>query len=193
MFAAENTALAFDALSELHDRGIAIHLDDFGTGYSSLSRLQEFPLDAIKIDRAFVNELERQTLASSRGASHRPPFGLRVVAEGVETPQQAARLWGLGSMPCRATGSANRTLPPARRLSPSWVVDSSQDGGGRSGLVRVCREIGKQDFGKAEAGEIPDPHGKKPAGQMVAFVLHDAGVETFGAVVDGCPAGSKPR
>ncbi len=130
VFAAENTALAFDALSELHDRGIAIHLDDFGTGYSSLSRLQEFPLDAIKIDRAFVNELERQGAGIIEGAlliARR--FGLRVVAEGVETPQQAARLWGLGVDALQGYWFGKPDFTP--RLAgfpPSWVVDSSRDG-----------------------------------------------------------------
>ena len=85
--------------SSSRDLGVRVALDDFGTGYSSLSLLQRFPLQRIKIDRAFVNKvaddehdraLVRTILAMGES------LGLEVVAEGVETIEQLAVLTQLG-------------------------------------------------------------------------------------------------
>jgi EAL domain-containing protein (putative c-di-GMP-specific phosphodiesterase class I) len=72
-------------------------MDDFGTGYSSLSYLQSFPFDKIKIDRAFISNLERNPQSSAIvraviGLGH--GLNLPVVAEGVETRGQMAFLIG---------------------------------------------------------------------------------------------------
>jgi predicted signal transduction protein with EAL and GGDEF domain len=87
-------------LSELRGRDLRLALDDFGTGFSSLSYLQRLPLDGIKIDRSFVAGLGEH---GSNGAAivdavARMAAGLdlRLVAEGVETEAQAARLTELG-------------------------------------------------------------------------------------------------
>jgi diguanylate cyclase (GGDEF)-like protein/PAS domain S-box-containing protein len=87
-------------LSELRDRDLRLVLDDFGTGFSSLSYLQRFPLDGLKIDRSFVSGLddgsgngEAIVDAVTRMAAG---MGLHLVAEGVETEAQAARLVELG-------------------------------------------------------------------------------------------------
>jgi diguanylate cyclase (GGDEF)-like protein len=81
-------------LSELHIlrmAGIKVALDDFGTGYSSLNMLRELPLDTVKIDRAFITELESSNEAR-RMLKHlidiAKVLGLQVVAEGVETDVQ---------------------------------------------------------------------------------------------------------
>ena len=87
-----------DVLKQLlafQQAGIAISLDDFGTGYSSLSYLRRFALDFLKIDKSFVYNLEfdAANVALCEAIivmAHK--LGLRVVAEGVETPQQAALL-----------------------------------------------------------------------------------------------------
>jgi diguanylate cyclase (GGDEF)-like protein/PAS domain S-box-containing protein len=86
-------------LKELRDMGLRIALDDFGTGYSSLAYLSRLPIDTIKIDRAFVRAMsEHQTDVSiiTTIVSLAQALKLHVVAEGVETQQQADRLLALG-------------------------------------------------------------------------------------------------
>ncbi|MBZ4193184.1 MAG: EAL domain-containing protein [Candidatus Contendobacter sp.] len=91
----ENMAM----LRALKTMGTRIAIDDFGTGYSSLSYLQQFPVDVLKIDRAFVMDLP--TSASSAAivdaiVTLAHGLGLEVVAEGVETPEQLAFLHAHG-------------------------------------------------------------------------------------------------
>jgi len=79
--------------------GIRVSVDDFGTGYSSLSHLHRFPLDEIKIDRLFIENIDvnrqdriivRSLVAIARG------LGLTLVAEGVEKPEALEILWEMG-------------------------------------------------------------------------------------------------
>ncbi len=88
---------ALTMLRDLRSMGIAIAVDDFGTGQSSLSYLKRFPVDTVKVDRSFVADLisgdndEWIITAVLMLANH---LGLRTVAEGVETEQQADFLSG---------------------------------------------------------------------------------------------------
>ena len=86
-------------LRELRAAGLRIALDDFGTGYSSLGLLSKLPVDVVKIDRSFITGLPEDkasvTLVSSV-IGLASAFGLKVVAEGVETEGQLAMLRELG-------------------------------------------------------------------------------------------------
>jgi diguanylate cyclase (GGDEF)-like protein len=87
------------ALEELRALGIRLSLDDFGTGYSSLSYLRSLPISAVKIDRSFSNSLgddgRNSELVSSIVAMAKV-LGLSVIAEGVETEEQADLLTEMG-------------------------------------------------------------------------------------------------
>jgi EAL domain-containing protein (putative c-di-GMP-specific phosphodiesterase class I) len=85
-------------LFQLNERGIALSMDDFGTGYSSLSRLQHFPIRNLKIDRSFVSEADTKEGLALLDAivSMARSLGLSLVAEGIETEQQATALAQLG-------------------------------------------------------------------------------------------------
>jgi diguanylate cyclase (GGDEF)-like protein/PAS domain S-box-containing protein len=79
-------------LAELRDLGVRITLDDFGTGYSSLARLRAFPVDVLKIDRMFIDELPEKDAIAGSVINLARNLGLHVVAEGVENQGQFAWL-----------------------------------------------------------------------------------------------------
>lgn len=86
-------------LARLKALGVRIKIDDFGTGYSSLKYLQRFPVDGLKIDRSFVDKLDNDEESAAiveAMISFAHTLYLEVVAEGVETPAQLARLRSLG-------------------------------------------------------------------------------------------------
>lgn len=87
------------ALHELRALGVSLHMDDFGTGFSTLNCLHTFPIDALKVDRSFIeNMAARQQLAALLHAvlSLAQSLNIRVIAEGVETAEQLALLLALG-------------------------------------------------------------------------------------------------
>lgn len=110
--------LALATLRRLRSLGVRVALDDFGTGYSSLSLLQKFPLQRIKIDRAFVqgvadNANDRSLVRTiiAMGSS----LGLDMVAEGVETVQQLQVLGELGCTKAQGYLISHPVPPDAMR------------------------------------------------------------------------------
>jgi diguanylate cyclase (GGDEF)-like protein len=95
----EESAAPVQNLAALREMGVRLVIDDFGTGYSSLSYLRRFPLDAIKIDRSFVEGLgvehDSAAIVDALVAMARA-LSLGVIAEGVETGTQIAELKRLG-------------------------------------------------------------------------------------------------
>jgi diguanylate cyclase (GGDEF)-like protein/PAS domain S-box-containing protein len=100
----ESTAMAdrdtgFRALRDLSGEGVRVAIDDFGTGYSSLDQLRRMPVDVVKVDRSFVQGMsddptDRELVAAVIGMGN--ALNLTVIAEGIETPEQAATLRRLG-------------------------------------------------------------------------------------------------
>jgi EAL domain-containing protein (putative c-di-GMP-specific phosphodiesterase class I) len=126
-------------LNELRRIGVGISIDDFGTGYSSLAYLQRYPVDCVKIDRAFVIPLsdddspEESLVAAiiAMGGA----LGMKTVAEGIETERQRLKLTELGcdlgqgwlfakAMP----GDEVSALLRERALSLSALLGQTTDG-----------------------------------------------------------------
>jgi EAL domain-containing protein (putative c-di-GMP-specific phosphodiesterase class I) len=93
-----NPVVAKATLEKLQSLGVRLYIDDFGTGYSSLSRLYELPLDVLKIDRSFVEQLNYESgehlVKAITNLAHN--LGLEVIAEGIETLEQISKLESLG-------------------------------------------------------------------------------------------------
>lgn len=125
------------ALHQLRGQGVRVLIDDFGTGYVSLGKMRSSPLDGIMIDRSFVEEVghDHEARAVCRAAialGH--AFGLRIVAEGIETEAQAQFLIaeqcheGQGHLFCAATPLSNLldNILPAGKEAPASVQRSVQ-------------------------------------------------------------------
>ncbi len=117
-------------LAAIKALGVTLAIDDFGTGYSSLSYLKRFPVDSVKIDRAFVNGLGTDSHDSalvSAILAMANALGLTVIAEGIENQQQLVILKGLNCP--RAQGFFLARPAPAREIdrliceSHHWQVE----------------------------------------------------------------------
>jgi EAL domain-containing protein (putative c-di-GMP-specific phosphodiesterase class I) len=135
-----STAVVLRSLKEL---GVRLALDDFGTGYSSLSHLKGFPIDTLKIDRAFVNELTTNADDASivravitLGKS----LQIRVVAEGVESAEQLRKL-------------QEYSCPEGQGFYLGHPVDAD-------GLIPLLGRIvtQMQEFSSEPTGEVPLLH-----------------------------------
>mgnify|MGYP001182284100 FL=1 len=117
---AQNEQPAIEFMGQLRALGCRLSLDDFGTGYSSIAWFGKLPLDELKIDRSFVRELESpernppsRTVGALIGLAH--AYGLRVLAEAVESPRVAAMLAAAGCD--RAQGFSFSPALPAQAVA----------------------------------------------------------------------------
>jgi diguanylate cyclase (GGDEF)-like protein/PAS domain S-box-containing protein len=118
---------SLEELQNFRESGVRIALDDFGTGYSSLSYLRRLPINILKIDRSFIIDLTSPTESATSQALVRAiiamahSLSLKVIAEGVETPEQLACLKELD---CDVIQGylISRPLPPAE-FSAKFLVD----------------------------------------------------------------------
>lgn len=117
----EHAETAITTLNALRDKGIQLSIDDFGTGYSSLSYLRKFPVHTLKIDRSFIQDLDKNPdsaaiVKSIVSLAHN--LNLRVVAEGVETEGQMAFLQECGCD--HVQGFFIHVPEPAEGLTQIW-------------------------------------------------------------------------
>jgi PAS domain S-box-containing protein len=173
-------------LGELRAMGVQLALDDFGTGHSSLASLQTFPVQQVKIDRAFVQEIEtspyhRALVQAALQVAQ--ALGLEVVAEGVETAAQARLLAELGC--ARAQGWLY-----ARALEAQAVPDFLRS--------EVPRVLEGQLTGPAVVASVSRAHSvvvTDPQGRTVhvnaaftlntGYTLQDMSGRTPGSVLQG--------
>ena len=95
----EDTKSLYGVMSGLKEKGFTIEMDDFGSGYSSLNMLKDAPVDVIKIDRFFIDEVidtNRGKIIVANSIKMSKELGMKVIAEGVETREQAEFLRDAG-------------------------------------------------------------------------------------------------
>jgi EAL domain-containing protein (putative c-di-GMP-specific phosphodiesterase class I) len=122
--AMEDAEAAVTTLQQLKALGIQLAIDDFGTGYSSLAYLKRFPVDELKIDRAFVSGLGRDSEGASivnAVTSLGHALNLSIVAEGIETIEEARQVHALG---CEVGQGYYFARPMARAEVDVFLVQS---------------------------------------------------------------------
>ncbi len=146
---------ASELVTRLKRVGVSISVDDFGTGYSSLSYVKKLPVDNLKIDMSFVRDVTRDADAVdiiTAITSMAQRLGLRTIAEGVETPEQANILrlhrcdMGQGyhfgrAMPAAAfEGAVDRTTA-ADAPPPGAIASSDERASARHPAARRCKRV----------------------------------------------------
>ena len=139
--------VATETLKRLSKLGATISIDDFGTGHSSLGRLKSLPIDELKIDRSFIQELTDDDKTIVRSTIHLAhQMGLQVVAEGVETDEAWRQLRSMGAE--RAQGFLIAKPLPAREV-PAWLAAWNHRARELSSTKRVKRRRGRSTSGAA--------------------------------------------
>ena len=96
---AETSPAMIAIMTRLRKLGVGLSIDDFGTGYANLSYLEEFPITELKIDRSFIRSLGQsrsKTIIVEAIVRLSDELGFQIVAEGIETHEECARLRDLG-------------------------------------------------------------------------------------------------
>ncbi len=130
----DSPEIALGTFGRLHRLGVQFAIDDFGTGYSSLTYLKRFPVDAVKIDRSFVEDVttnaeSRAIVDSIVGLAN--ALDLQVVAEGIETEEQAELIRSIGCE--RGQGHlVARALPPSEFVRLPGLVPGYAHSGTRA-------------------------------------------------------------
>ncbi|MGW1514014.1 aminotransferase class I/II-fold pyridoxal phosphate-dependent enzyme [Streptomyces sp. NPDC002394] len=122
-----------NTMAALKDLDVAIAIDDFGTGFSSLSYLREFPIDVLKVDKSFIDDIttDPQQVALVEGIVRiADVLGLQVVAEGIEHEEQRALLADMG---CRYGQGYLFARPMTAHQAESYLHRSSPAGAGPAG------------------------------------------------------------
>jgi diguanylate cyclase (GGDEF)-like protein len=111
-----------ETLNNLRSLGVGLSIDDFGTGYASLSYLRDLPASIVKVDQSFTRNIadvrDRSLIAASIAMGHQ--LGMEVIAEGVETLDQLARLVELG---CDMAQGYLISRPMAAAAVPRWIAE----------------------------------------------------------------------
>jgi diguanylate cyclase (GGDEF)-like protein len=127
------------AVEKLRARGLRVALDDFGTGYASLTHLLTVPVDIIKIDKSFVDRLapsDASTVIVEALIGIAAKLDIRLIAEGVETVEQAACLQALG---CTLGQGYLFSRPVDRQATTKLLIDRAQQPGLLTGPRPVAR------------------------------------------------------
>jgi len=117
---------AQDILEKLKSLGVSLSLDDFGTGHSSLSRLKHMPIDKLKIDRSYINDIPHDmgsTGIAKAVISLAKNLNLDVIAEGVETEEQAKFLLKKG---CKKAQGFLYSKPLTPTMLLKWIQDRTK-------------------------------------------------------------------
>ncbi|MDE2298272.1 MAG: EAL domain-containing protein, partial [Burkholderiales bacterium] len=137
----ERLEAALPTLTELRRLGVGLSVDDFGTGYSSLRHLSTLPVDSLKIDRAFVADLQR---GSSEAAVVRAiillgnSLGKSIIAEGIETEAQLEQLRRMG---CAMGQGFHMSRPLAAELIDTMLTSLVASGHHLAGNPRTERPV----------------------------------------------------
>jgi diguanylate cyclase (GGDEF)-like protein len=120
--AMDDLDMVLHMLSEIRATGATVAIDDFGTGFSSLSQLRQLQVERLKIDRTFVNESGTAAGSSIAGmvVNLGHTLGMRVIAEGIETEDQAQKLLALG---CQEGQGYLFARPMPSELLEGWMAN----------------------------------------------------------------------